>query len=34
VEENFSFLRSNAAYRRAMEVAHKGWDWVQKRLNR
>jgi AIPR protein len=33
-EENFSFLRSNAAYKRAMEVAHKRWGWVQKRLNR
>jgi hypothetical protein len=33
-EENFSFLRSNAAYKRAMEIAHKRWGWVQKRLNR
>jgi hypothetical protein len=33
-EGNFSFLRTNAAYKRCMEIAHKRWKWVQKRLNK
>jgi hypothetical protein len=31
-EGNFSFMRTNAAYQRAMEIAHKRWRWVEKRL--
>lgn len=31
-EGNFSFMRTNAAYERSMEIAHKKWKWVQKRL--
>ncbi len=31
-EGNFSFLRTNAAYKRCMESAHKRWKWVEKRL--
>ncbi len=30
--ENYSFLRSNAAYQRGMEFAYKRWKWVDKRL--
>ena len=30
-EENYSFLRTNAAYK-AMDVAHKNWRWVEKHL--
>jgi hypothetical protein len=33
-EGNFSFLRSNAAYKRCMEIAYARWKWVHKRLNR
>lgn len=33
-EGNFSFMRTNAAYKRSMEIAYQRWDWVQKRLNR
>jgi len=33
-EGNFSFLRSNAAYKRSMEIAYKKWKWVEKRLNK
>ena len=33
-EGNFSFMRTNAAYRRSMEIAYKRWHWVQKRLNK
>ena len=33
-EGNFSFMRTNAAYKRSMEVAYKRWHWVEKRLNR
>jgi len=31
-EGNFSFMRTNAAYQRAMEIAYKRWRWVEKRL--
>jgi hypothetical protein len=31
-EGNFSFMRSNAAYARAMEIAYKRWRWVEKRM--
>lgn len=33
-EGNFSFMRTNAAYKRSMEIAYKRWRWVEKRLNR
>jgi hypothetical protein len=33
-EGNFSFMRSNAAYKRSMELAYKRWKWVEKRLNK
>jgi hypothetical protein len=32
-EGNFSFMRTNAAYKRSMEIAYKRWRWVEKRLN-
>ncbi len=31
-EGTFGFLRTNAAYKRSMEVAYKKWKWVEKRL--
>lgn len=31
-EGNFSFMRTNAAYKRSMEIAYKRWRWVEKRL--
>ncbi len=31
-EGTFSFLRTAAAYKRSMEIAHKKWKWVEKRL--
>lgn len=31
-EGNFSFMRTNAAYQRAMEIAYKRWKWLEKRL--
>jgi hypothetical protein len=31
-EGNFSFMRTNAAYNRSMEIAYKRWKWVEKRL--
>ncbi len=31
-EGNFSFMRTNAAYKRSMEIAYKRWKWVEKRL--
>ena len=33
-EGNFGFMRTNAAYKRSMEIAYKRWRWVEKRLNR
>ncbi len=33
-EGNFSFLRTNAAYKRSMEFARKRWKWDVKRLTR
>ncbi len=33
-EGNFSFMRTNAAYKRSMEIAYRRWRWVEKRLNR
>jgi hypothetical protein len=32
-EGNFSFMRTNAAYKRAMEIGYKRWRWVEKHLN-
>jgi len=31
-EGNFSFMRTNAAYKKSMEIAYKRWRWVEKRL--
>jgi len=31
-EGNFSFMRTNAAYKRSMEIAYNRWKWVEKRL--
>lgn len=31
-EGNYSFMRTNAAYKRSMEFAYKRWKWVEKRL--
>lgn len=31
-DENLSFLRSNAAYRKCMEYAYNRWGWIEKRL--
>ena len=31
-EGNFSFLRTNAVYKRSMEIAYKKLKWVEKRL--
>lgn len=33
-EGNFSFMRTNAAYKRSMEIAHRRWRWVEVRLNK
>jgi hypothetical protein len=33
-EGNFSFMRTNAAYKRSMEMAYKRWKWTEKRLNK
>jgi hypothetical protein len=33
-EGNFGFMRANAAYKRSMEIAHRRWKWVEKRLNK
>jgi hypothetical protein len=33
-EGNFSFMRSNAAYKCSMEIAYRRWRWVDKRLNK
>lgn len=33
-EGNFSFMRTNAAYKRCMDIAYKRWRWVEKHLNR
>jgi hypothetical protein len=33
-EGNFSFMRTNAAYKRSMEIAYKRYRWVEKRLNK
>lgn len=33
-EGNFSFMRTNAAYKRSMEIAYRRWRWVEKRLNK
>lgn len=32
VEGNFSFLRTDRAFDKAMEIAHKKWRWVHKKL--
>jgi hypothetical protein len=29
---NFSFLRTNAVYKRCMQIAYKRWKWVERRL--
>lgn len=31
-EGNFSFMRTNAAYKRSMEIAYRRWRWVEKHL--
>ena len=31
-EERYSFLRTNAVYKKCMDFAHKKWRWVEKRL--
>lgn len=31
-EGNFTFMKTSAAYQRSMEIAHKRWKWVAKRL--
>jgi len=31
-EGNFSFMRTNAAYKRCMEIAYKRWRWVKRHL--
>ena len=31
-EGNFSFMRTNAAYKRSMEIGYKRWRWVEKHL--
>jgi len=31
-EGNFSFMRTNGAYKRCMEIAYKRWKWVERRL--
>jgi hypothetical protein len=33
-EGNYSFMRTNAAYKRMMEIAYRRWRWVEKRLNK
>ena len=33
-EGNFSFMRTNGAYKRSMEIACKRWRWVEKHLNK
>jgi AIPR protein len=33
-EGNFSFMRTKAAYKRAMESAYNRWRWVEKHLNK
>jgi hypothetical protein len=33
-EGNFSFMRTNAAYKRSMEIAYRRWRWVQKHLTK
>jgi hypothetical protein len=33
-EGNFEFLRTNAAFKRSMEIAYKHWKWVEKQLNK
>jgi hypothetical protein len=33
-EGNYSFMRTNAAYKRCMEIAYRKWKWVEKHLNR
>src|SRR5207245_2766797 len=31
-EERYSFLRTNAVYNKCMDIAHKKWRWVEKRM--
>jgi hypothetical protein len=31
-EGNFSFLRTNAVYKRSMEIAYRKWKWLEQRL--
>lgn len=31
-EDNLGFLRTNAAFKRCMEIAYKKWKWVEKKL--
>lgn len=32
-EGNFSFMRTNAAFKRSMEIAQRRWRWIERRLN-
>jgi hypothetical protein len=32
-EGDFGFMRTNAAYKRSMEIAYRRWRWVEKHLN-
>jgi hypothetical protein len=31
-EGDFNFMRTNAAFKRSMEIAYKRWKWLEKRL--
>jgi hypothetical protein len=33
-EGNFGFMRTNAAFKRSMEIAYGRWRWVEKHLNK
>ena len=33
-EGNFSFMRTNAAYHRSLEIAHNRWRWTKKHLGK
>jgi hypothetical protein len=32
-EDNLSFLRMDRAFERCMEIAHKKWRWIHKKLD-
>jgi len=33
-EGRFDFMRTNAAYKRSVEIAYNRWRWVEKRLTK